>query len=600
MAADSSPDLSPNALDVLSARYLRRDAQGEVVESPEQMFRRVARHVAAVEALHGGDPAPLEEQFFAAMAGLEFLPNSPTLMNAGTRLGQLAACFVLPVDDSLESIFTAVHDAALIHQSGGGVGYDFSRIRPKGAAVASTGGVASGPVSFMKVFDASVDAIRQGGRRRGANMGILDVRHPDLEEFATAKRDPGVLANFNLSVAAPDAFLLAARAGADFELRDPRTGAVAGHRNASLVLDEIASCAWETGDPGMIFLDRINRDNPTPELGQITATNPCGEVPLLPYEACMLGSINLARLASAGGLDWSRLARLVALGVRFLDDCLDASRFPLPRIAETVRANRKIGLGLMGFADALVELDLRYDSEAAEKLAGELMAFVSERAAEASRALARERGPFPSFPRSRAAARGEAPLRNATRTAIAPTGTLSLIAGCSSGIEPFYALAYERHVLDGRHLLEVNARFERLARAEPGAGPELRRAVLERGSLADLPQAPERLRRLFRTAPEIAPEWHVRIQAAFQRHVDNAVSKTINLARDASVKDVRRAWELAFESGCKGITIYREGSKASQVLTGGGHGRDACPECGAGLRFAESIAQCRTCGYSDP
>jgi ribonucleoside-diphosphate reductase alpha chain len=600
MAGEPSLDLTPNALDVLRARYLRRDPTGQVVESPEQMFRRVARAVAAAEAGTGGQPGPAEERFLAAMAALEFLPNSPTLMNAGTQLGQLAACFVLPVEDSLESIFTAVRDSALIHQSGGGVGYDFSRIRPRGAAVASTGGVASGPLSFMKVFDASVDAIRQGGRRRGANMGILDVRHPDVEEFVAAKRDPGVLANFNLSVAAPDAFLAAARTGADFELRSPATGRAAGHRNASLLLDEIAACAWETGDPGMIFLDRINRDNPTPELGQITATNPCGEVPLLPYEACMLGSINLGRLARRGGLDWSRLAELVELGVRFLDDCLDASRFPLARITETVRANRKIGLGLMGFADALVELDLAYDSEAAEKLAGELMAFVSERATEASRALARERGPFPSFVRSRPAARGEAPLRNATTTAIAPTGTLSLLAGCSSGIEPFYALAYERHVLDGRHLLEVNPRFERLARAEPGFGPELLQAVLRSGSLAGTPQAPERLRRLFRTAAEISPEWHVRIQAAFQRHVDNAVSKTINLPRDVGVQDVRRAYELAFESDCKGITIYREGSKRSQVLTGGGLGREACPECGAGLRFAESIAQCRACGYSAP
>jgi ribonucleoside-diphosphate reductase alpha chain len=593
----TEPRLTPNALEVLRARYLRKDERGTVVETPAEMFRRVADHVAAAEARYGGNPVEVADAFYEAMARLEFLPNSPTLMNAGTRLGQLAACFVLPVEDSLESIFGAIRDSALIHQSGGGVGYDFSRLRPKGDVVASTGGVSSGPVSFMRVFDASVDAIRQGGRRRGANMGVLRVDHPDIEEFVTAKRDPNAFRNFNLSVSCEDSFLAAVREGREIPLVNPRNGAVVAYRNAHALFELIAECAWETGDPGMIFLDRIDRDNPTPALGRITATNPCGEVPLLPYEACVLGSVNLARLVRDGSVDWTRLGELVELGVRFLDDCIDASHFPLPQITQAVHGNRKIGLGVMGFADALIELGVAYDDPAALRWADEIMAFVAERATAASRALAAERGPFPNFPRSRYAESGAPPIRNATRTAIAPTGTLSLIAGCSSGIEPLYALAYERHVLEGRTLVEVHPALERLARAEGVWTPELRHRLLHRGRVRDDPDVPERLRRLFPTAHEIPPEWHIRVQAAFQAHVDNAVSKTVNLPATASVADVRDAYLTAFDLGCKGITVYREGSKGGQVLTRISES-GSCPECGTHLEFAEGGSLCRACGFT--
>ena len=591
-------DLSPNALEVLRARYLRKDEQGRVVETPVEMFRRVAEHVAAVEASYGRDPAEAAGAFYEAMTRLEFLPNSPTLMNAGTRIGQLAACFVLPVDDSLESIFGAIRDSALIHQSGGGVGYDFSSLRPKGDVVGSTGGVSSGPVSFMRVFDASVDAIRQGGRRRGANMGVLNIHHPDIEAFIAAKREPEAFRNFNLSVSCDDGFLHACRRGAEIDLVNPRTGQAVARRDARALLDRLAECAWETGDPGMIFLDRINRDNPTPSLGRITATNPCGEVPLLPYEACILGSINLARLVRDGALDWTRLGELVDLGLRFLDDCIDASRFPLPPITEAVRANRKVGLGVMGYADALVALGIPYDDESALRWAEEVAAFVAQRATDASRRLAAERGPFPNFPRSRFAEGNAPPIRNATRTAIAPTGTLSIIAGCSSGIEPLYALAYERHVLEGRTLVEVNPAFEARARAEGLWSRELRHRILHRGRVRDDPEVPEPLRRLFPTAHEVAPEWHIRVQAVFQARVDNAVSKTINLPESAGVEEVRRAYETAFDLGCKGITVYREGSKPGQVLTrvAGESGR--CPECGTHLEFAEGASLCRSCGFT--
>lgn len=597
-ATTIEPELSPNALEVLRARYLRKDERGAIVEGPAEMFRRVAERVAAVEARYGGDVAQAADLFYEAMARLEFLPNSPTLMNAGTRLGQLAACFVLPVEDSLEGIFGSIRDSALIHQSGGGVGYDFSKLRPKGDVVASTGGASSGPVSFMRVFDASVDAIRQGGRRRGANMGVLNVHHPDTEEFVAAKRDPGSFRNFNLSVGCDDGFIEAARTGGEIALVNPSRGQVVGRRSAGALLDLICRCAWETGDPGLIFLDRINRDNPTPALGRITATNPCGEVPLLPYEACILGSINLAKLTEGDSLDWDRLGELVEIGIRFLDDTIDASVFPLPQITRTVQGNRKVGLGVMGFADALIDLGMPYDSDAALEFARTVMGFVADRAFHASHRLAEERGPFPNFPHSRYADEGGPVLRNATRTAIAPTGTLSLIAGSSSGIEPLYALAYERHVLEGTTLVEVNARFEQQARRAGVWSPELRHRILHRGRVGDDAELPEPLRCLFRTAHEIAPDRHIRIQAAFQTHVDNAVSKTINLPETATVRELRRAYENAFRLGCKGITVYRQGSKAGQVLTQVSSVSGTCPECGTGLEFTEGATLCRACGFT--
>jgi ribonucleoside-diphosphate reductase alpha chain len=526
LSARIEPRLTDNALEVLRARYLRKDDRGQVVETPAEMCVRVAAHVADVERRHGADASRVADAFYDAMAHLEFLPNSPTLMNAGTRLGQLAACFVLPIEDSLDSIFGSLRHAALVHQTGGGVGYDFSRLRPKGDVVASTGGGSSGPVSFMEVFDAAVEAVRQGGRRRGANMGVLDVHHPDIEAFIAAKRDPQRLRNFNLSVAVDEAFMMAAAVHREIALVNPRTSEAIGSRQADALLEQIAASAWQTGDPGLIFLDRINRDNPTPALGRITATNPCGEVPLLPYEACVLGSINLAALTTGGTFDWDRFDRLTDLGVRFLDDCIEASLFPLSEFVSAVERTRKIGLGVMGFADALIDLGIAYDEEAAIQFADRLMARMARRATEASRQLAQMRGPYPAFAESRDGQAGAPPVRNATRLAIAPTGTLSLIAGCSSGIEPLYAVAYTRHVLEGRELVEMNGRFEALAAREGAWAPELRRKVVESGRPRQLSDVPPGVRRLFPTAHDVPAEHQLRVQAAFsgarrQRRVED-------------------------------------------------------------------------------
>ena len=595
--ATSDPLLTANAVAVLNARYLRKDTAGRIIETPAEMFWRVAAHVADVERRYGGDPDAVADAFHGAMAALEFLPNSPALMNAGTPAGQLAACFVLPVDDSLGGIFSTLRDSALIHQTGGGVGYDFSRLRPGGDPIASTGGVSSGPVSFMDVFDAAVDAVRQGGRRRGANMGVLDVHHPDIEEFVTAKRDGQRLRNFNLSVAVDGAFMAAAESAREIVLTNPRTGATAGTRRADRLLDLIAASAWETGDPGLIFVDRINRDNPVPAAGPITATNPCGEVPLLPYEACVLGSLNLSALSARGAFDWDRFDALTELGIRFLDDCIDASVFPLPQIASAAGRSRKVGLGVMGFADALIDLGIAYDDEAAVRFVDELMTRMAARAAAASRALAKTRGAYPEFPASRDAAAGAPPIRNATRLAIAPTGTLSLIAGCSSGIEPLFAVAYERHVLDGRTLVEINRRFEALMTRGGTWASAVRAKVLESGRVRHLTDVPATIRRLFPTAHEIDVEQHLRIQAAFQTHVDNAVSKTINLPAEATVSQVRDAYRRAFQLGCKGITVYRHGARSGQVLAPLRE-PSKCPDCLSALEFAEGATLCRACGFS--
>jgi ribonucleoside-diphosphate reductase alpha chain len=594
--ARHEPTLTPNALEVLRARYLTRDAEGIVVETPAEMFWRVATQVASVEREYGECVEPTAEVFYDAMARLQFLPNSPTLMNAGTTVGQLAACFVLPIDDSLDGIFRTLHDAALIHQTGGGVGYDFSRLRPAGDCVSSTGGVSSGPVSFMKAFDAAVEAVRQGGRRRGANMAVLDVHHPDVESFITAKREATSLRNFNLSLAVDDAFMDAAAAKREVALVNPRTGAEVARRYAGELLELAARLAWETGDPGLIFVDRINRDNPTPALGRITATNPCGEVPLLAYEACVLGSINLAALSHTGRFDWERLDHLVDLGIRFLDDCIDASVFPLPPITAAVRANRKVGLGVMGFADALVDLGIPYDEDRAIRFASDVMRRMAERARAASMALAERRGSYPSFQRSRDAKEGK-PLRNATRIAIAPTGSLSLIAGCSSGIEPLFAVAYERHVLDGRTLVEISPRFQRMALEACIWTNELRARVLETGRVRDIAEIPAGIRSLFPTAHEISPAHHIRLQAACQSHVDNAVSKTVNLPAEATVDQVVNAFRTAFELGCKGITVYRHGAKPGQVLSPISS-PGLCPDCRNALEFSEGATLCRVCGFS--
>ncbi|NPV53803.1 MAG: vitamin B12-dependent ribonucleotide reductase [Firmicutes bacterium] len=559
---------------VLERRYLKKK-DGKPAEGPEDMFRRVAGNIAQVESrVYGkteGEAKKIEEAFFDMMVNLEFMPNSPTLMNAGRELQQLAACFVLPVEDSMEGIFDAVKYAALIQKSGGGVGFAFSRLRPKGDEVSSTGGVASGPVSFMKVFNAATNAVKQGGKRRGANMGILRVDHPDIFEFITSKRDDKELTNFNISVAATDAFMEAVKADEPFDLVNPRTGEVVKTVRARDIFDAIVDGAWKNGDPGIIFIDRINRDNPTPQLGVIESTNPCGEQPLLPYEACNLGSINLAHMVRQNEkgkpeIDDSHLEDTVRLAVRFLDDVIDASRYPLEQIEKMVHGNRKIGLGVMGFADMLIKLSVPYDSDEAVEKAREVMSFIQRAARDASADLARERGPFPNFKGSIYDVPGGPMLRNATITTIAPTGTISIIAGCSSGVEPLFAVCYVRNVLDNDKLIEVNPLFQDIARERGFYSDELMKRIAEVGSVRGIPEIPEDIQRLFATAHDISPEWHVRIQAAFQEFTDNAVSKTVNLRHDATRDDVRSALMLAYELGCKGITVFRDRSRESQVL----------------------------------
>jgi ribonucleoside-diphosphate reductase alpha chain len=558
--------LSVNAALVLRKRYLCKDAAGQPAETAHGLFRRVARAVAEAEADHAPDERRMwEERFYEALAALDFLPNSPTLMNAGTGVGQLSACFVLPVEDSIEGIFDALRCMAIVHQSGGGTGFSFSALRPRGDLVRSTMGVASGPLSFMRVFDVTTDVIKQGGRRRGANMGILRCDHPDILEFIHAKQREGLLDNFNLSVGITDDFMKALSRGDSYELHNPRSGEPVDRLRASEVFQMIAAQAWSTGDPGVVFLDRIERANPTPELGRLEATNPCGEQPLLPWESCNLGSINLRNMVSDGRLDVEKLRRTIALGVRFLDDVIDVNRYPLEQTAAITRANRKIGLGVMGLADALALLGVPYDSERALQVAEEIAGTLEQESHRASAELAARRGPFPNFERSTY----REPLRNATTTSIAPTGTISIIAGCSSGIEPLFAIAFVRNVIEGSRLMETNAHFERVARERGFLSQALLDEVAQRGGLEGVEGVPEEIRRLFVTAHEVAPEWHVRMQAAFQRHCDNAVSKTINFGRHATTEQVERAFLLAHERGCKGITVYRDGSKSRQVLTVG-------------------------------
>ncbi len=562
--------LSGNALRVLEARYLRRDAARRVIETPEELFRRVARGIAHAELLLGTarDAARWEARFHELLVSLDFLPNSPTLMNAGTPLGQLAACFVLPVEDTMESIFDAVRAMALLQRAGGGTGFAFSRLRPRGDTVRSTGGEASGPVSFMRVFDCATENIKQGGRRRGANMGVLRVDHPDVLEFIDAKLGGG-LQNFNLSIGATDAFMRAVEEDERYELLHPVDGRVVARLEARAVFDRIVDRCWRTGDPGLLYLDAVNRGHPLPGRGPVEATNPCGEVPLLPWECCVLGSVNLAQMVRAadGAVDWERLRRAVQTGVRFLDDVVEVNREPLPAIAAAARATRKIGLGVMGFAECLLRLGVGYDSDEAEAWADRLMAFVATEARAASRALADERGVFPAWAESTHARRDER-LRNATLLSIAPTGTIAIIAGTSGGIEPLFALAYRReHSLGGEPLVEVNEIFLRALEASgEDAGPVLEH-VLASGTLRDAPGIPEALGRRFVTATEVPIARQLRIQQAFQRHVDNAVSKTVNLPEDAGADRVAEAYLEAWRLGLKGVTLYRSGSTGRQVLT---------------------------------
>ncbi|HTN53890.1 MAG TPA: adenosylcobalamin-dependent ribonucleoside-diphosphate reductase [Anaeromyxobacter sp.] len=587
-------ELGENARHVLERRYLLRDEGGAVVERPEQLFRRVATAVAAAEAPCAR--VAVAERFETRMAALEFLPNSPTLMNAGRPHGQLAACFVLPVDDDLAAIFDALKWAALIHQSGGGTGFAFSRLRPRGDVVKTTHGVASGPVSFMRVYDAATEIIKQGGVRRGANMAVLRADHPDVLEFVDAKRGPG-LENFNISVAAPDALFEAAALGRPWALRHPRGGAVVKQLDAHALLERIAGAAWASGEPGLVFLDRVEAANPTPDLGRFEAVNPCGEQPLLGFEACTLGSVNLARFERAGRVDWDRLAACVRDGVRFLDDVLEVNAWPLPEIGAISARNRKVGLGVMGWADLLVRLGVPYDAPEALALADELMGFVQREAHAASEDLAAERGPFPGFSTSALARAGARPRRNATVTTIAPTGTLALIAGCSSGIEPLFALAYVRRALGDAELKEEHPLLAAALRAA-GAGEAALSAARAMGRARGVAAVPEAVARVFATAYDVTPEAHVRMQAAFQRHVDNGVSKTINLPRAATVEDVAGAYRLAFELGCKGITVYRDGSREQQVLTSGAtRNGERCPQCDAALTLSGGCRTCPHCGW---
>jgi ribonucleoside-diphosphate reductase alpha chain len=586
--------LTENALHVLERRYLLRDGGGGVVETPDALFRRVAHAVAEAEPPDAR--GRMAERFEARMAALEFLPNSPTLMNAGREHGQLAACFVLPVEDDLAAIFDALKWAALIHQSGGGTGFAFSRLRPRGDVVKTTHGVASGPVSFMRVYDAATEIIKQGGVRRGANMAVLAAWHPDVLEFVDAKREAG-LENFNLSVAAPDALFRAAAEGSAWALRHPRTGEVVRTVDARELVSRIAAGAWASGEPGLLFVDRVETANPTPDVGRFEAVNPCGEQPLLPFEACTLGSVNLARFERGGRLDHDALGACVRDGVRFLDDVLDVNVWPLPQIAEITRRNRKIGLGVMGFADLLVRLGVPYDAPEALAVADEVMGFVRREAHAASEALAAERGGFPGFSTSALARAGAAPRRNATVTTVAPTGTLALIAGCSSGIEPLFALAYVRRALDRSELKEEHPLLaEALRRAGAEAALPAIRAMGRARGVAGVPEA---VGRLFATAHDVAPDAHVRMQAAFQRHTDNGVSKTVNLPRHAAVEDVAGAYRLAFELGCKGITVYRDGSRERQVLTSGEtRNGEICPQCEASLALSGGCRTCGRCGWA--
>jgi ribonucleoside-diphosphate reductase alpha chain len=569
---------------VLQERYLHRRPDGSQ-ETPEEMLWRVAGAVAGAERSYGADEArvaTLSRQFYDLMVKCQFLPNSPTLMNAGLGANlQYSACYVLPVEDSIEGIFGAISNAAIVHQSGGGTGFAFSRLRPNRSAVRKSGGVASGPVSFMRVFDAATEAIKQGGRRRGANMGVLRVDHPDIEEFITCKLDGGIT-NFNISAAITEAFMQARERDEEYDLiAQPgwpspeggryRGGEVLGRKKARQIFDKIVQSAWASGDPGLIFIDRINHSpaNPTPELGQIEATNPCGEQPLMSNESCNLGSIDLGKFCreNAGDgrepIDWTGLEVAVRLAVRFLDNVITINPYPLPEIDEAVKENRRIGLGVMGWADLLFKLGVPYDSAEAVELAERVMGFINETGHDESARLAAERGPFPNWERS--IYKDGPPLRNATVTTIAPTGSISIIAGCSSGIEPAFALAY-RHITSERKLTFVNPIFEQVARRRNFYSPELMEEILAQGSVHDLAAVPEDVRRVFVIAHEIAPEWHIRTQAAFQKHTDNGVSKTINLAHEATVEDIANAYLLAYRTGCLGITVFRDGCKETQVL----------------------------------
>ncbi len=565
--------LSLNAITVLQKRYLMRNEHGELIETPKQMFERVAKAVASAEKnfkTPKKEIEKIEKEFFRIMSTLEFLPNSPTLMNAGTGNNlSLSACFVLPVEDSIEGIFESVKNMAIIQQSGGGTGFTFTNLRPAGDVVKSTSGIASGPISFMKVFNTATEIIRQGGRRRGANMGILRVDHPDILDFIVCKETEGTLNNFNISIALTDDFMKAVEKNHDFNLINPRNGKLSKKVKARAIWNLIITMAWKNGEPGVIFIDKINKKNPTPHIGEIQSTNPCGEQPLLPYESCNLGSINLSKMTKDGKIDWDKLKYTTKLAVRFLDNVIEVNKFPLKELDEMNRKTRKIGLGVMGFADMLIKLDIPYNSEKGVKMARKVMKFIRDEGRNISEELGKKRGSFEAFKGSVWEKKGYKHMRNATVTTIAPTGTIGVIAGCSQGCEPLFAISYVRNVQEtiGSDLVYVNPEFEAKAIMAGIYDEELMKKIARKSSIQDIEEIPEEIRKVFVTAHDISPEWHVKMQGAFQKYTDNAVSKTINFPNHANPQDIDRAYMLAYELGCKGLTVYRDGSRKYQILT---------------------------------
>ena len=592
--------ISENARKVLEKRYLLKNNDGKVIETPEQLFKRVAKAISKADGLYGASETEIkhtENEFYDMMNNLDFLPNSPTLMNADKPDGQLSACFVLPVEDSMEGIFDTIKHTALIHKSGGGTGFSFSRLRQSGARVNSTNGVASGAISFMKVFNSATEAVKQGGTRRGANMGMLRIDHPDILEFIDCKNDQNELNNFNLSIAITDMFMDAVRTLDNYELIEPHTGRTVAKLNARMVFDKIVLSAWKNGEPGIIFIDAVNKRNPTPMIGEIESTNPCGELPLLPYEACNLGSINLGNMVINGEFDFEKLANTVKKAVHFLDNVIDVNKYPLPQIENMTRGTRKIGLGVMGLADTLCMLGIAYNSDRALGFANMVMGTVHLQSKLSSIELAEKRGSFPYHNKSVY----KTSMRNATTNTIAPTGTISIIAGCSSGIEPLFGIAFERNVMDNDTLLEVNPTFENIAKKEGFYSDELMKKIARHGTVKGLDEVPRHIQEIFVTAHDIAPEHHIKMQAVFQRNNDNAVSKTINMTHDATLADVRNAYMQAFESGCKGITIYRDGSRDGQVINVTNVNlkqANVCPECGDAVEHEGGCMVCKNCGLS--